>query len=124
MFQFCTADPAERPRSRVSVVNFSEKARVGGSSLGEALKLREDFARRLHPRAIFVPTRPGPDRVNALDQCKERQVCAVRTLRGASAPFSTWFSTFLLKTFPVERGRRCPDSKQNDDNGKNFPPAQ
>jgi hypothetical protein len=37
--------------------------------------------------------------VNALLQCKERQVFAVRTVTLISDSFSTNFSTFLLKSF-------------------------
>src|SRR5438270_8062377 len=38
--------------------------------------------------------------VNALDQCREYQAFAVRAVSTDDSAFSTWFSTFLLKTCP------------------------
>jgi hypothetical protein len=52
--------------------------------------------------------------LNALVQCKERQVFAVPTVTLVREGFSTNFSTFLLKSFD-RGGCRLPDSSRMTD---------
>jgi hypothetical protein len=57
------------------------------------------------------------DGVNALDRCKKHQAFAVRAFSSRGPVFSTWFSTFLLKTFSKKTrdGKKFPVRQQSND---------
>jgi hypothetical protein len=80
----------------------------------ESLVAFWNLSRRFWVLAINLSKSTALRGVNALVQCKEGQVFAVRTVTLVRDGFSTNFSTFLLKSFD-RGGRRLPNSSRMTD---------
>jgi hypothetical protein len=98
VFQSCTDGPHRATASRVSALEFFSEA-CPGEVPSRALRILRRFFRAVSLLGTFRTNLARSDQVNALDLCKESQVFAVRAFRTGGEAFSTWFSTFLLKTF-------------------------